>query len=86
MDAARSRSRVTEFVSELEPGGLVTIALRGQGKTNLYTIHFQVKPAVDKRAEYGLVEPFLVNGDRPEFFAPVVPSRRTCIKTENVKY
>jgi hypothetical protein len=43
-----SRSRVTEFVGELERAGLVTIERRGQGKTNLYTIHFQVKPAGDK--------------------------------------
>src|ERR1017187_7705537 len=43
-----SRSRVTEFVGELERAGLVTIERRGQGKTNLYTIHFQVKQAVDK--------------------------------------
>jgi biotin operon repressor len=42
-DMGMSRSRVTEFVSELEKGGLVTIQRRGQGKTNVYTIHFQVK-------------------------------------------
>src|SRR5438132_8054817 len=42
-DMGMSRSRVTEFVSELEKGGLVTIQRRGQGKTNIYTIHFQVK-------------------------------------------
>ena len=47
-DMGMSRSRVTEFVGELERSGLVTIARRGQGKTNLYTIHFQVKRAVDK--------------------------------------
>jgi biotin operon repressor len=38
-----SRSRVTEFVTELENSGLITIQRRGQGKTNIYTIHFQVK-------------------------------------------
>src|ERR1039457_1112509 len=47
-DMGMSRSRVTEFVGELERAGLVTIERRGQGKTNLYTIHFQVKQAVDK--------------------------------------
>ena len=52
-DMGMSRSRVTEFVSELERGGLVTITRRGQGRTNLYTIHFQVKQGVDKRAEVG---------------------------------
>lgn len=47
-DMGMSRSRVTEFVGELERAGLVTIERRGQGKTNLYTIHFQVKPVGDK--------------------------------------
>ena len=40
-----SRSRVTEFVSELEKSSLITIQRRGQGRTNIYTIHFQVRPA-----------------------------------------
>ena len=43
-DMGMSRSRVTEFVGELEKAGLVAIQRRGQGKTNLYTIHFQVQP------------------------------------------
>ena len=47
-DMGMSRSRVTEFVSELEKSGLITILRRGQGRTNLYTIHFQVRPAGDK--------------------------------------
>ncbi len=42
-DMGMSRSRVTEYVTELEKAGLVTIQRRGQGKTNIYTIHFQVK-------------------------------------------
>lgn len=42
-DMGLSRSRVTEFVSELNRAGLVTIQRRGLGKTNVYTIHFQVK-------------------------------------------
>jgi hypothetical protein len=42
-DMGMSRSRVTEFVSELEMAGLISIQRRGQGKTNIYTIHFQVK-------------------------------------------
>src|SRR5580693_6578757 len=41
-DMGMSRSRVTEFVSELEKSGLITIQRRGLGKTNIYTIHFQV--------------------------------------------
>ena len=41
-DMGMSRSRVTEFVSELEKTGLISVMRRGQGKTNLYTIHFQV--------------------------------------------
>lgn len=42
-DMGMSRSRVTEFVSELSRAGLLTIQRRGQGKTNDYTIHFKVK-------------------------------------------
>ena len=42
-DMGMSRSRVTVFVGELEDAGLVTVERRGQGKTNIYTIHFQVK-------------------------------------------
>ena len=47
-DMGMSRSRVTEFVGDLERAGFVTIERRGQGKTNLYTIHFQVKQTGDK--------------------------------------
>ena len=47
-DMGMSRSRVTEFISELEKAGLVTIHRRGQGKTNLYTVHFQVKSTVSR--------------------------------------
>jgi len=39
-----SRSRVTEFVTQLEKAGLISIQRRGQGRTNLYTVHFNVKP------------------------------------------
>ena len=46
-----SRSRVTEFVGELEGSGLISIQRRGQGKTNLYTVHFQVKSLVDKNPQ-----------------------------------
>src|SRR5262249_34221290 len=58
LDMGMSRSRVTEFVSELERAALVTIKRRGQGMTNLYTIHFQVKaktprPNSAKRSEVG---------------------------------
>ena len=47
-DMGMSRSRVTEFVGELERSGLISIQRRGQGKTNIYTVHFQVKPVGDK--------------------------------------
>ena len=47
-DMGLTRVRVTQLISELERAGMVTIQRRGQGKTNLYTIHFQVKPGVDK--------------------------------------
>ena len=42
-DMGMSRSRVTEFVSQLAKAGLITIQRRGQGRTNYYTVHFQVK-------------------------------------------
>ena len=44
-DMGLSRVRVTQLIAELEKSGLVDIQRRGQGRTNLYTIHFQVKPA-----------------------------------------
>ncbi len=47
-DMGMSRVRVTQLIAELEQAGLVTIQRRGQGKTNLYTIHFQVKAPGDK--------------------------------------
>ena len=39
--------RVTPLIAELEQAGMFTIQRRGQGKTNLYTIHFQVKALGD---------------------------------------
>jgi|ERR1041385_2433801 hypothetical protein len=38
-----SRSRVAEYISELQARELVTVRRRGLGKTNIYTIHFSVK-------------------------------------------
>ena len=49
-DMGMTRPRVTQLIAELEKAGLVSIQRRGQGKTNIYTIHFQVKnPATTKR-------------------------------------
>ncbi len=48
VDMGMSRSRVTEFVGELQSAGLISIQRRGQGKTNIYTVHFQVRPVGDK--------------------------------------
>ncbi len=45
-DMGLTRVRVTQLIGELEAAGLVTIQRRGQGKTNLYTIHFQVPPKI----------------------------------------
>src|ERR1044071_115625 len=42
-DMGLTRVRVTQLISELDRSSLVTIQRRGQGKTNLYTIHFGVK-------------------------------------------
>jgi Helix-turn-helix domain len=42
-DMGVTRVRVTQLIGELEAVGLVAVQRRGQGKTNIYTIHFQVK-------------------------------------------
>lgn len=47
VDMGMSRVRVTQLIAELEQAGLVSIQRRGLGKTNLYTIHFQVKAIGD---------------------------------------
>ena len=47
-DIGMSRSSVSAFTAELERVGLVNIRRRGQGKTNIYTIHFQVKGTVHR--------------------------------------
>ena len=44
LEMGLSRSRVSQLIIELENNGLVAIDRRGQGLTNVYTIHFQVKP------------------------------------------
>ena len=44
-----SVSRVNEYIKELEAAGLVDITRRGQGKTNLYRVHFAVKNKVVRR-------------------------------------
>jgi biotin operon repressor len=51
-DIGMSRSRVTEFISELSRAGLVTVQRRGQGRTNVYVIHFVVKGVV-RRPDVG---------------------------------
>jgi hypothetical protein len=43
-DMGMSRTRVTEFIGELEKARFITIQRRGQGKTNIYRIHFKVSP------------------------------------------
>jgi hypothetical protein len=42
-DIGMSIGSVNAFVKELEASGLIEIARRGQGKTNLYTINFVVR-------------------------------------------
>ena len=42
-DMGVTRPRVTQLISELEKAGLITVQRRGQGKTNVYQIHFRVK-------------------------------------------
>lgn len=38
-----TRVRITQFVKELQEHGLIEVTRRGQGKTNLYRLHFRVK-------------------------------------------
>jgi|ERR1039458_1311394 biotin operon repressor len=42
-DMGLTRQRVTQLIAELDNAGLISIQRRGQGKTNLYTVHFQVR-------------------------------------------
>jgi hypothetical protein len=41
-DMGVTRPRVTQLIAELETAGLVSIQRRGQGKTNLYQVRFNV--------------------------------------------
>ena len=43
VDIGLSKSRVNEFIKELERAGLIEIRRRGQGKTNIYKIKFTIK-------------------------------------------
>ncbi len=43
-DMGVTRPRVTQLIAELEKVGALSVHRRGQGKTNVYTIHFQVRP------------------------------------------
>ena len=38
-----TRVRVTQFVKELQEQELIEVTRRGQGKTNVYKLHFRVK-------------------------------------------
>jgi hypothetical protein len=39
-DMGMTRPRVTQLIAELEECGLISVQRRGQGKTNLYSVHF----------------------------------------------
>jgi len=39
-DMGVTRPRVTQLIAELQRAGLITIQRRGQGKTNIYHVHF----------------------------------------------
>jgi hypothetical protein len=43
-DMGMSVPSVSNFIAELSEHGFISIKRRGQGKTNLYTVHFQVAP------------------------------------------
>lgn len=48
-DMGMSRTRVSEFIQELERARLVEITRRGQGKTNIYKIKFVVRRKASSR-------------------------------------
>ena len=48
-DVGLTRQRVSQFVRELENTELITTQRRGQGKTNLYKIHFVVQKPKKKK-------------------------------------
>jgi hypothetical protein len=50
-DMGLTRPRVTQLIGELEKAKLITITRRGQGKTNIYTIHFRVEPDQTSRGK-----------------------------------
>ena len=53
-DVGMSRSRVTEFIGELQGAGLIKVERRGMGKTNLYTVNFKVTNSrVDHQSSAG---------------------------------
>lgn len=43
VDMGMSVPSVSKFIAELADHSLVTVQRRGLGKTNLYTVHFQVR-------------------------------------------
>ena len=48
-DMGAGKRSVVRFMAELEEHGFVTIKRRGQGKTNVYIVHFQTRKSVDKK-------------------------------------
>jgi len=51
VDMGVTRPRVTQLISELQRASLITIQRRGQGKTNVYRVHFSAQQK--KRAHPG---------------------------------
>src|SRR6266496_6272620 len=43
VDMGVTRPRVTQLIAELQRAGLITIQRRGQGKTNVYRVHFSAQ-------------------------------------------
>ena len=50
-DLDMGRSTVTEYIGELKKANLLEIIRRGQGRTNLYRLHFVVNKKVIKTAK-----------------------------------
>lgn len=57
IDLGMSRTSVTAFIGELQKRGLIAVQRRGQGRTNVYTVHFKVTKSLAKARESAIRPP-----------------------------
>ncbi len=78
-DMGMSRPRVTQFVSELNKLGFVTVQRRGLGKTNVYTIHFQVNGPRESTRHPRPQNPQMLTGQHLEVEPPTFSGQQANI-------